>query len=614
METQVGHGREEEEEEANDKVCFDSDDEDDDEYNIQDFEVETLEGEEDDESSVDAGEDSDDESSVGASEETEDEEEDVVNTVCSEDTSKRVIHPSYSEPRFAMDLNINTLTPDERIARRTRARLSLADKTLDDLGVDEETMGRLLLDIGDVEEDEESSIYRKFLFDEIPEDDDDEYSAKEEEEEEDEDEEDHDDGDDGREGETSLDNSPQETMGLRTRAHMSLADKEIEELAADEDFLNSLMNDMEEAEVKAKQVDPVYQAFVRDTLWNGPALGPLPTRKHHRDVVSVNSGSRKRVRVSPPTPPPTRGLFNADQYSRLGGLLQGCVQLLVQFDRKKNSHHTVVNRLLGDIVKAGELANAGTAKSVFHIKGVNLVHDYLEGDTAFRDKLVSGGFNGTFRKDIEFDTKPLENEKGKNGRMQFTQAEDRLLLKGLRQYTVNGFDNVVKLFPCKSESQLRDRYKNQSTSRKGAPPRKNIIKDYQIWARENKYVPFTPGEKQRLSNGIAQFCENWAQISENFLPHRSALVIRRFYHDILRSCPSALKLRPNKRAIPAKMKGNWTKEEDRIILFAAQNCESITPKIWSDVAIQLPERNVQEIMSRYQNLVVVIELLRNLQG
>lgn len=143
------------------------------------------------------------------------------------------------------------------------------------------------------------------------------------------------------------------------------------------------------------------------------------------------------------------------------------------------------------------------------------------------------------------------SEKLKAGRLNFTEAEDRLLALGLQKYGTQDWKSIVQfLLPTKTEKQLTNRYKNMSSTR-GAD--NNPIKLY----NHTKKQPFTEEEKVLLNEGIKKYGNNWEAIHTNLLPHRKPNSIKKYWQENPNN-KQQQKIQEGKISIPIDVQQNTT--------------------------------------------------------
>lgn len=107
-------------------------------------------------------------------------------------------------------------------------------------------------------------------------------------------------------------------------------------------------------------------------------------------------------------------------------------------------------------------------------------------------------------------------------RVKFVDAEDRLLLKGLRRFGCSSWDQIQQYYlPGKTQRQIAVRYKNLIS--RTAPT--NPIKDFYF----EQFLPLTLTEKELLYHGMSKYRGNFQQISRELLPNRPAAILKRFW-------------------------------------------------------------------------------------
>ncbi|ORX69621.1 hypothetical protein DL89DRAFT_293244 [Linderina pennispora] len=110
-------------------------------------------------------------------------------------------------------------------------------------------------------------------------------------------------------------------------------------------------------------------------------------------------------------------------------------------------------------------------------------------------------------------------------RIHFMQAEDALLLMGLRLF---GFDDIaslrVHLLPCKTASQLRNRMNNLRARR--APP--NAVKDFCL----RRIAPFTLEEEETLRVGVLVYGDEFRAVNQNFLVSRPTIALAQVWSHV----------------------------------------------------------------------------------
>ncbi|KAJ1942131.1 hypothetical protein FBU59_003289 [Linderina macrospora] len=130
----------------------------------------------------------------------------------------------------------------------------------------------------------------------------------------------------------------------------------------------------------------------------------------------------------------------------------------------------------------------------------------------------SAGFRETLAPRIVAVRKP-------KNRIHFMQAEDALLLMGLRLF---GFDDVASLrahlLPCKTASQLRNRINNLRARR--APP--NAVKDFCL----RRIAPFTLEEEETLRVGVLVYGDEFRAVNQNFLVSRPTIALAQVWSHV----------------------------------------------------------------------------------
>lgn len=107
-------------------------------------------------------------------------------------------------------------------------------------------------------------------------------------------------------------------------------------------------------------------------------------------------------------------------------------------------------------------------------------------------------------------------------RVKFVDAEDRLLLKGLKRFGCSSWDQIQQYYlPGKTQRQIAIRYKNLIS--RTAPI--NPIKDFYF----EQFLPLTFAEKELLYHGMSKYRGNFQQISRELLPNRPAAILKRFW-------------------------------------------------------------------------------------
>lgn len=144
--------------------------------------------------------------------------------------------------------------------------------------------------------------------------------------------------------------------------------------------------------------------------------------------------------------------------------------------------------------------------------------EHYQDDTLLRK--IFSPFGDTFENSIL-----PKVEKVKGGRLNFTEAEDRLLALGLQKYGTQDWKSIVQFYlPTKTEKQLTNRYKNMSSTR-GAD--NNPIKIY----NHTKKQPISDEEKQLIQDGVKKYGNNWELIHLNLLPHRKPNSIKKYWQE-----------------------------------------------------------------------------------
>ena len=104
----------------------------------------------------------------------------------------------------------------------------------------------------------------------------------------------------------------------------------------------------------------------------------------------------------------------------------------------------------------------------------------------------------------------------------FLAVEDDLLLLGLQRYGFGNWEKIQStLLPTRTARQIYVRYKNMVTRRAPANPIKAFV--------EEVMKPLSLLEEELILQGVRTYGEDWASISERFLPHRPAIVLRRLW-------------------------------------------------------------------------------------
>ncbi|VFQ92891.1 unnamed protein product [Cuscuta campestris] len=104
-------------------------------------------------------------------------------------------------------------------------------------------------------------------------------------------------------------------------------------------------------------------------------------------------------------------------------------------------------------------------------------------------------------------------------RVLFTDAEDKLLALGVREYNTDWKAIQQQFLPCKSKHQIFVRQKNRSSSK--AP--ENPIKA----ARRLKNSPLTSEEIARIEEGLRVFKLDWMSVWKFFVPYRDPSLLPR---------------------------------------------------------------------------------------
>ncbi|KAJ1724904.1 hypothetical protein LPJ53_000902 [Coemansia erecta] len=103
-------------------------------------------------------------------------------------------------------------------------------------------------------------------------------------------------------------------------------------------------------------------------------------------------------------------------------------------------------------------------------------------------------------------------------RIHFLDAEDTLLLRGLRLFGVEDVASIrVHLMPCKTASQLRNRINNKRARR----AKSNPVKDFCL----RRIAPFTLEEEEVLRLGVLVFGDEFSHVNQNFLVNRPILAL-----------------------------------------------------------------------------------------
>lgn len=127
-----------------------------------------------------------------------------------------------------------------------------------------------------------------------------------------------------------------------------------------------------------------------------------------------------------------------------------------------------------------------------------------------------------FKSDFDPDFELYFLQECQQHRVKFVDAEDRLLLKGLKRFGCSSWDQIQQYYlPGKTQRQIAVRYKNLASRTAPANP----IKDFYF----EQFLPLTQAEQELLHHGMAKYRGNFQQLSKELLPNRPAAILKRFW-------------------------------------------------------------------------------------
>jgi len=556
-------------------------------------------------------------------------------------------------------------TGNTEVARRTRANYSLLDKSLDDLGFNDELLDLASKDLmKDAVEDPDMKTWMEFLvgdgFNE-GEDGDDDYdyvpkmrkqarkkrklsrnqkvdgddggveSEDEEEEEEDEEEEDFDD----EKLMELLDDST--TIARRTRARAPLANKEFEEVAANDDILDELLLKDVPQEEEGSAL-PNYNAedmdVYKDFLWNvygrdddvaaGSARNPpgqlteLPDC-HFADRIPPDENVETLLKLRMLNSC-EKGPFNLVTALKLSKLIDAFALLLTQ------------QEVLVALVKENDLKGFTTltgrrgkpANELFRQLKQSLAGACLEESKVLKmsTKLFEAAAQNLPPKkwtknllecykgivlpasahhplNLKLHEIPEKEFKTRRQHQEKTLPwEDALIERGLMRETKKHLLRVEprkKYCPLLKVSEIAERLEDPKL-----PFKKNDI-----------FAKLSESEWLQFGFGVIKLGEDFVAISEQLLPHRNPRILEKLYRKFcseLSSAPECQKA----LGLPythADKNNPWTKEEDKMVLSVldgkgSQNARFDRPLLM-DLVNKLPserKRVAGEVLSRYRAL------------
>lgn len=179
-------------------------------------------------------------------------------------------------------------------------------------------------------------------------------------------------------------------------------------------------------------------------------------------------------------------------------------------------------------IKAHAQLNCGSAVQLLSNAFYNIItlfHEYID------TKLLEGSVNAeSLSKYLEL---PIQETyvlygAGSNATAsstktaKFLASEDGLLLCGLKRFGCGNWESIQAQFlPCRAARQLAIRYKNLSSRREPMNP----VKEF----NERMMMPLSEVEEDLLYKGVQKFGNEFNLISQHYLPHRPATVLRKLW-------------------------------------------------------------------------------------
>jgi hypothetical protein len=104
----------------------------------------------------------------------------------------------------------------------------------------------------------------------------------------------------------------------------------------------------------------------------------------------------------------------------------------------------------------------------------------------------------------------------------FLRCEDELLLVGLKRFGFGNWEMIhARFLPTRTTKQISTRYKNLMARRAKPNPIKAFVRELE--------APLSRGEEELIYQGIRRFGKDFKLISQHYLPHRPATILRNLW-------------------------------------------------------------------------------------